>query len=353
MLLNAAQISGQTERHIRKTTTSLVNTFLSKHRAPSLSIAVVRDGHIVYAHAWGFADLENRVRATSSTVYRTASVAKPITATAALILASRGSIDLDAPVQRYCPAYPSKRWPVTTRELLAHLGGVRHYRSDSLTDPEITSTTHYDSLTDAVRIFASDPLAYEPGTHFLYSTFGYVLVGCVLEGASHEKFTQLLKEVIFYPAGMTSSGADDISAIVPRRARPYLKTPMGKLINAPPTDESDKVSAGGLVSTVHDLAAFAVALESGKLLPATQLNMMWTPQRARDGTTNGYALGWGTFTNDGRLFIGHGGDQPGASAALYLIPAQRLAVAVMSNVNDLQVDDLAQQVLTAISTGAG
>ena len=115
----------------------------------------------------------NAVPATADTRYRTASVAKPLTATIVMSLAEQGQLDLDAPVQRYCPEYPTKEWPLTTRHLLGHLGGVRHYKNPQ----EASSTQHYFDLRSALSTFAADPLLHEPGSKFLYSSFGYNLLG--------------------------------------------------------------------------------------------------------------------------------------------------------------------------------
>ena len=105
---------------------SAISKFLADGHAPGVSVAVVQDGKLVWSGGFGMADLENSVPATADTVYRLGSISKPITATAALVLAERGQLDLDAPVQKYCPAFPQKPWPITTRQLLGHLGGIRY-----------------------------------------------------------------------------------------------------------------------------------------------------------------------------------------------------------------------------------
>ena len=108
---------------------AIISAEMSRYGIPGLSVAIVVDNQLVYANGFGMADLENSVRARADTVYRTASIAKPMTATAVMQLAEQGQLDLDAPIQQYCPAFPEKRWPVTARQLLGHLGGIRHYRS--------------------------------------------------------------------------------------------------------------------------------------------------------------------------------------------------------------------------------
>ena len=132
--------------------------FMAKNNLPGISIAVVENSEYEWSKGFGRADLENFVPASSQTLYRLASISKPITATAAMLLYERGKLDLDAPVQKYCPAFPEKDWPITTRQLLGHLGGIRHYRSHSIYDPEIISTKHFDDpISAGLNFFKDDP----------------------------------------------------------------------------------------------------------------------------------------------------------------------------------------------------
>src|ERR1700680_1635891 len=125
-----------------------ISKFMASTHVPGLSAAVVEDGRLEWAAGFGMADLENNVPATGHTLYRLASISKSLTATAALQLFERGQLDLDAPVQKYCPSFPQKPWPITTRQLMGHLAGIRHYRvpelpySESQSDPEVGNTRH-------------------------------------------------------------------------------------------------------------------------------------------------------------------------------------------------------------------
>ena len=136
------------------------------------------------------ADLENSVPATPQTLYRLASVSKPITAVAALQLWQAGKLDLDAPVQKFCPAFPVKEdGAINTRELLSHMAGIRHYHLGKALDPLVGSTKHLkDPIKEGLDFFKNDPLVAKPGTEFHYSTYGYTLIGCAIEGASDKKY---------------------------------------------------------------------------------------------------------------------------------------------------------------------
>ncbi len=171
----------------RKQIEVAVTKFMAANRPPGVSVAVVEDEKEQWPAGFGMADIENSIP-TAGTLYRLASISKPITATAAMLLYERGKLDLDAPVQKYCPAFPGKEWPISTRQLLGHLGGIHHYRSQSLEDPEVISTRHFDDpIAGGLGFFKDDPLVAKPGTKFSYSTHGYTLVGCIIEGASQQK----------------------------------------------------------------------------------------------------------------------------------------------------------------------
>ncbi len=201
---------------------SLVQEEMRKQNIAGLSLTIVVDKKIAVSRAYGLADLENQVPVTTSTLFRTGSIAKPMTATAAMALYQAGKLDLDAPVQKYCPAFPQKPWTITTRELLGHLSGIRHYRQDN---SDVFSTKHYAHVSDAFEMFANDPLLFEPGTKMEYTTFGYDVVGCVVEGASGEDFVTALNALVLTPAGMTSTRTDDAFAIIPHRSAPLQRCP--------------------------------------------------------------------------------------------------------------------------------
>lgn len=137
--------TGRFSKAKRTQVESAVSTFMATYKVPGVSVAVVQDGEFTWSASFGMADLENSVPATSQTLYRLGSISKPITATAAMALWERGKLNLDVPVQKYCSAFPQKPWPITTRELLGHLGGIRSYNvpelpySKSETDPEVVT----------------------------------------------------------------------------------------------------------------------------------------------------------------------------------------------------------------------
>ncbi len=300
---------------------------------PGLSLAIALDGKVVWEKAFGEADLENHVSALPETLYRTASIGKMFTATAVMQFAERGELDLDEDIRGPCAAFPAKPWPITTRQLLGHLSGIRHYGGPR-DHEEQTSTRHFASVTEAMSAFQDDALGFEPGTDYLYSTYGYVVLGCVLEGASGQSYLDCMRERVFVPAGMTSTRDDDPRVILAHRAAGYARV-NGELQNATQVDMSNRLPAGGFVSTARDLAAFATALLDGRLVRAETLKEMSSPSRLKNGDTVDYGLGMALWPSEGTATaFFHGGSTPGASGMLLLVPAQRCAVAFLTNLED-------------------
>lgn len=332
-LAQAQRLSPEKTKQIE----ALISAEMAKQKIPGLSVAVVKGKQVSWSNGFGLADVENKVPANAATVYRLGSISKPITATAIMQLVERGKIDLAIPVQKYCPAFPEKQWPVTTRDVLAQLSGIRHYKSDE----EFNSTRHFSSTNEALEMFKSDPLLHEPGEKYTYTTFGYTLLGCVIEGAAATTFADFVRENIFKPARMDRMRVDSISDIIPNRAQGYRLTDKGVLINSPIADNSYKVPGGGFVSTVEDLARFAVAIQTNLLVKKQATEQMFTSQKTRDGKETNYGFGWVVNVRNGQRIIGHSGGQQRITTFLHMQPDQGIAVVLMTNLENARLRDLA------------
>lgn len=316
-----------------------------RQQVVGLSVAIAENGMLRLTGGYGKADLENDVPAKPNTVYRLASISKPITAIAALQLAERGKLNLDAPVQSYVPSFPQKQWGVSLRDLLGHLGGIRHYQGT-----ELDSTVHYTNVTEPLRIFAEDPLVHQPRSKYFYTTYGFNLIGAAVEAAAGTSFLTFLRENIFKPAGMVSIRADNQREIIRNRSRGYAKDKYGRIINTALADTSNKIPGGGLCSTVFDLIALANAYDSGMLLKRSSMRDMTQPQRLLDGKRTGYGLGWNVSPIAGRAAISHSGSQQGARTLLVLYPELKLSIVVMANSDHAVVNDFAAAILKALDT---
>jgi serine beta-lactamase-like protein LACTB, mitochondrial len=328
---------------------SAISRFMAANSTPGVSVAVVENGAEAWSAGFGSADLENFVPATSHTLYRLGSISKSITAAAALLLWQQGKLDLDAPVQQYCPAFPQKDAPITTRELLGHLGGIRHYKSESQDDLEGGNTRHFlNPIQGGLDFFKNDPLLAKPGTEFHYSTQGFTLVGCAIEGASGEKYADYVRKNVLTPAGMTHTMVDDRFAVIPYRTRFYSKDKSGAISNADFMDSSYKIPGGGWLSSADDMAQFEVAILNDRIIARSTRDLMWTPLKPTDGTEDSYALGWGTGRSLGVLDVGHAGDQQGTSTFFMIIPERRAGVVVLINLDGTGASDLAIEIMKIV-----
>ncbi len=301
---------------------------------PGISCAVSVQDKIVFAEGYGFADLENDVPATAKTVYRLASISKPVTAVLLMQIAERGDLDLDAAVSTMVPEWPQKRWPTTSRQLLAHLGGVRHYLLEG------ESTVRYRNQIAGLDRFAADALLHEPGTKYRYSTYGYNLLAAVVETHYEKRFGEVVRERLAAPCNAPSLQDDDQQRLIKHRAQGYRKR-LGKLGNSGLMDSSYKLGGGGLCASAPDLARFAAALLAGRLVKKETLAEMWTEQRTRAGKGVGYGLGFGVRTKKGQRVVQHSGAQSRVSTMLCMLPDDGIVVVLMCNLERTNLSSLA------------
>jgi CubicO group peptidase (beta-lactamase class C family) len=291
--------------------------------------------NIVWSRGFGFADIENHVTAKPDTAYRTASIGKAMTATAAMRLVEQDKLNLNAPIQKYCPAYPVKDESITVRDLISHTSGIRHFEGPTA-EAEGYITRHYDHVSDALEIFRNDPLVQKPGADFHYTTWGYVVLGCVIEGASGEEYRRFMQETIFQPAGMTATRDDDPRVIIPKRAKGYV-IEGGVLKNARWADMSAEMAAGGFITTAPDLVRFMLAWMKGDLVANETKAQMLAPYILpnKGGTVDHFGLGWFFDDYHGLKSAFYGGSTAQVSGFIFFVPEKEVAVAFLFNLEDV------------------
>ena len=320
---DARLLSSKTIERYRREVASLMKA----HGIPGLSVAVLVDGKLAWADGFGRSDVENSVRAKAITSYRWASVSKAVTATAVMQLVERGKIKLEEDIRTYVPEFPKKeKGTVTVRHLLCHQSGVRHYKGPT----EFLSTRPYRNLTEGLETFKDDPLRFEPGSQYGYTTYGYTLLGVAVEKVSGMSFMEYLKKHVFEPAGMKTARDDSVSAIIPHRAQGYVRSRPG-FLNSTLADTSYKIPGGGLCGSVLDLAAFVKATLDGRLLKPETFKRMTVRQKTSDGRVRGHGLGWTVGRQNERRVVGHGGAQQRVSAWVGMLPKERLGVVLLCN----------------------
>ena len=287
-------------------------------RIPGLSVAVVRDGRVVLARGFGWADVEARVPVTEHTPFNIASVTKTIAGVVAMRLAERGVLDLDAPMSSFA------EWTEFCAE--AREGGPRIFFADYDCGAHVT-----------LRHVMSMQMNGTAGERFYYNPISYSWASRPMMQAAGRQFSDLVAEEVFAPAGMTESARTyrdlplrpDLAAAL---AKPYHVDSAGALVRSPPPGPQGDGAAGGVVSSVTDLARFDLALDEGRLLSDASKAEMWRAGRSPSGAVLPYGIGWWVQEVDGRRLVWHGGWWEQAYSALYLkLPDERLTLILLAN----------------------
>jgi CubicO group peptidase (beta-lactamase class C family) len=289
------------------------------HGIPGLSVAVVRDGCVVLARGFGVADVERGVAATEDTPYNIASVSKPVSAVVALRLAERGVVDLDRPLSAY------RGWDEFCGAMLDE--GPRVFFAD------YACRARPLTLRDLLSMRANGVDA----PRFLYNPISFSWASRPIAESAGRPFSTLVAEEVLGPAGMTRSAR--INRNLPLRddlardlAPPYHVDSAGAFVRSPPPPPQGDGAAGGVVSTVADLARFDLALDGGRLLSAESMAEMWRPGRTPAGAEMPYGIGWYVQRIDGRRVVWHSGWWERAYSALYLkLPDERLTLILLAN----------------------
>lgn len=326
----------------------MMTCYLTEGYAPGYSIAIGRGDALLYSEGHGLADIENRVPMTPETRLRLGSVSKLFTAAAIATLSEQGEIDLDAPIRTYVPEFPAKRWPVTVRQIAAHMGGIRGYIAEDFAEGSKIDLTEYPTTSDALTIFADEPLKFEPGTAYKYSTFGFTLLTAAIENVTGQLYEDYLRSEVLAPLGIQSVFADRPERITENRASFYTFDDMHRLQNGPALRFDYKFGGGGLLATAEDLVRFGAAhTEPGLFNEATLTEDLFVENARSDGRSVNIGIAWrvGIDKKHGTVYH-HSGSVPGGRSVLMVWPDRRMVVAAIANATNAPYDaeELAQTI---------
>lgn len=295
-------------------------------RAPFAGISVgVAQGPRTWTSAYGVRDLRKRLPATPETTYRLASITKSFTAIAVMQLVEQGQLSLEQDIRSVVPAYPEKQWRITIRQLLGHQSGVPHYRNG-----RDGRNTRRVNTAEAIALFADRPLAAEPDTEFVYTSWGYNLLGAAVETASGMPYGAYLQKNVFGPAGMWQAALDDHRRRGKNHAVGYRRRD-GRIVRSEFLDVSSRFAGGGTRGSVVDLLAFGRAVLDDRLVSKETMAQMQTPMSTRDGRLIDYGMGFATYPLRGHYLVAHAGGQPETTTFLVIVPAEELVIALASN----------------------
>jgi CubicO group peptidase (beta-lactamase class C family) len=297
--------------------------FLNEFSVPGMQIAISIDNKNVLSEGFGYSDIENMTRVTTTTRFRIGSISKSLTSGALLKLVAEKKLDLDVPIQNYIPSYPQKKYAITTRQLAGHLGGIRHYRENELIRME-----HYNNSIESISIFKDDSLLFKPGTQYNYSSYGWNLIGATIEGASNENYLDYMLNNVWKPLGMLHTYGDVADSIMAHKSKFYYVTGQ----EAENYDLSYKYPSGGLLSTAEDLVRFGNELLHGTYFDHALIEQLFETQHISDNVSTNYGLGWNVVKDkNGHRVWYHAGDLLESSGYLLIYPDDDITIALLTN----------------------
>lgn len=287
------------------------------------------NGVVTWEAATGYADKDTTENFTLDTQVRTASIAKTMTAIAVMQLVEHGLVDINLPIDIYIPEFiqPNKT-KITTKHLLSHTSGVAGYKNES----ELENQVNYTSLLEAYNVFKNRKLNAKPGTEYAYSSYGYVVLGLLIENISGLSYEAYMQKYIWDKAEMRNTGIEKTELKCNQSTTLYDRNPEGNIKKATPNNLSNRIPGGGLYTTVNDLIKFGNALINNHFIQQATFKRM-IDYRRLDNDNSRYGLGFRLY--GGRLnkseIIGHSGSQTGATTQLFVIPSLKIVIVIVAN----------------------
>ena len=331
---------------------ALLQDMYEKNKFPGLAITVLKEGETIFQKGFGYADIaQKQFIDPRKSIFRIASVSKPIAATALAYMVQEGILDLDESFYAYLPDYPKKEWDFTIRQLASHTAGIRVYKGKEygLNEPF--------SIKEGLGVFKNEPLVFEPDTEYLYNSFDWVMISAVMQEVSGIPFEEYVQERVLNPLGMQhtfcpkchperSRKVDGVKVkeITEIEGSGNVATFYSKCLagfrKAIPVDNFYKLAGGGYLSTSEDIAKFGQAYLDNRIkVEAEFLDHFLTSQEVNEKPTC-YGLGWQVSEDaKGRKFYGHVGNGVGGYANFFVYPEEQLVFSILINCTDPKIQE--------------
>ncbi len=327
VLLALRALPAQAQQSFDAQVDTVAHRILERTGVPSASVAVVRNGRLVYAQAYGEAQLDPKRPASPDMRYSIGSISKQFAAASILLLQEQGKLSLDDPVSRFLPDL-TRADEVTIRELLSHTSGYQDFWPQDYVPPAMLKPTTPQKILDQ---WAKKPLDFDPGTKWQYSNTNYVIAGMIVEKVSGVPFFRFIEDHILSPLKMQSAIDFDRSGLTKSDPVGYLRYALGPLRPAPAEGTGWMFAAGELAMTPTDLAKWDIAMIDESLLKPASYRALETEVLLKNGVGTGYGLGVDVGMQGGHRIISHTGEVSGFTAANLVFPDDSAAVVVLTN----------------------
>lgn len=332
LLLTFSTTIAQSEHHKYKEIDRITKKLVRKKKVPGIAISIISNNNLVYSEGFGYADIgQHQSIDPAATIFRIASVSKPIASIGLAKLYSDHEVNLDTPIYNYLPNFPKKSYDFSLRQLGGHLAGIRSYKNGEFLN------TKPLSIDQGIDLFKDDALLFQPGTQFLYTSYGWNLIAHTIETITHLRFEDYIRESILNPIGMMNTYADknqDLS----NKAIYYTRSGSRKFKEAKTVHNYYKLAGGGYLSTAEDLSLFGQALLNEAIINDAVLAEFTSSQQI-NGKSTYYGIGFeSSYDHKGRVYFGHTGNGLGGYAIFRVYPQENIVVTILMNCSNPNQD---------------
>jgi D-alanyl-D-alanine carboxypeptidase len=345
LVLLGAALPVRAQAPIASAVDSIVRDVLQSTGVPAASVAIVVDGRLAYAQAYGQAQLDPPVAARADMRFSIGSISKQFAAAAILLLQQEGRLSLDDRVARFIPDV-TRAGEVTIRQLLSHTSGFQDYWPQDYVPLFMLDSISAAGILDR---WARKPLDFDPGTRWQYSNTNYVIAGLIVEKVTGMPFFEFLRSRILGPLGMQSVVNVDRGRLPQSDPTGYTRYGLGPVRPAPKEGNGWLFAAGELAMTPADLAKWDIAMINQSFLSPTAYRAMETEVLLSNGTGTGYGLGVDVGMNGTHRLVSHGGEVSGFTASNMVFPDDRAAVIVLTNQDAVSAASMIARRIAAVA----
>ena len=323
----------------------ILEKLVHKKKVPGLAIVVTKNGEEKFSKGFGFSDLDNEISVNpSETIFRIGSVSKPIAASGLAKLVEKKQISLEDSIYEYLPNFPDKKYGFTLKQLGGHLAGIRNYKGNEFMNAEPLS------IKEGVALFENDPLLFEPGKGYNYTSYSWNLLSLAMQKAVDIPFETIIKNEVLEPLFLSHTFADKQQNLS-NKAKFYEKKKWKRFTEVSSVNNYYKLAGGGYLSTAEDISKLGNAYLSNEFLSESVKNEFTTSQKIGNKLTY-YGIGWQTsFDHNHRPYFGHIGNGYGGYGIFYVYPEDEVVITILMNCSNPKQDKKFNAVIDSVFEG--